>query len=92
MSKSFYFTKHALIEMSDEDISMDDVKQIAVNGEVIRVYPEDPKGLSQLMLGMSSGGPLHVVCAHHEETVHIITAYRPSVAIWENDLRTKKEL
>jgi len=91
MSRHFYFTKHALIEMSDEDIGMEDVKDVAVNGYVVRQYPEDPKGASQLMKGETVSGPLHVVCAYRGDTVHIITAYRPSPDVWEKDMITRKK-
>lgn len=93
MENKFYFTKHALIEMSNDNISMNDVKQIAVTGEIIKTYPEDKKGLSQLMLGFEATQarePIHVVCAYHPEAIHIITAYRPNPELWNNDFKTRK--
>ncbi|MCF8277082.1 MAG: DUF4258 domain-containing protein [Flavobacteriales bacterium] len=91
MTVNFYFTKHALIEMSDENISIQNVKEVVLNGKVIRTYPEDPKGLSRLVLGFPDGRAIHVVCAQHLQTVHVITAYLPSTDIWENDLETKRQ-
>jgi hypothetical protein len=90
MQKQFYFTKHALIEMDHDAISLDDVKNIAENGEVLKVYPDDKKGLSQLMFGLANQQPVHVVCAHHADTIHIITAYKPDPALWETDFKTRK--
>ena len=91
MAVNFYFTKHALIEMSDENITIQDVKEVIRNGKVIRSYPEDPKGESKLMLGTIEGRAIHVVCAQHEQTVHVITAYLPNTDIWEDDFETKKQ-
>ena len=91
MTASFYFTKHALVEMSDENISIQHVKEVIRNGKVIRTYSEDPKGLSRLMLGHADGQAIHVVCAQHEQTVHVITAYLPNTDIWEDDFETKKQ-
>jgi len=69
---------------------MDDVKNVAVNGELIKMYPDDKKGLSQLMLGFSVQEPIHVVCAYHPEAIHIITAYCPNPELWQNDFKTRK--
>ncbi|MCW5911330.1 MAG: DUF4258 domain-containing protein [Cyclobacteriaceae bacterium] len=90
MPLQFYFTKHALIEMDNDSIGLEDVKQVALNGEVIKVYPDDKKGLSQLMFGMAGASPVHVVCSHHGETIHIITAYKPNPELWEADFKTRK--
>ncbi len=76
--------------MSNEDISIQHVKDVVQNGKVIRTYPEDPKGLSRLMLGSADGRAIHVVCAQQLQTVHVITAYLPNTDIWEEDLETKK--
>ena len=76
--------------MSDENISIQHVKEVVQNGKVIRTYPEDPKGRSRLMLGSADGRAIHVVCAQHQQTIHVITAYLPSSDIWEEDLETKK--
>lgn len=79
-----------MIEMSDENITITEVKNVVLNGEVLRVYPEDPKGASRLMLGLPDGRAVHVVCAQQQETIHVITAYLPSNEIWETDFKTKK--
>ncbi|MEO5571701.1 MAG: hypothetical protein ABIT08_16805 [Bacteroidia bacterium] len=34
--------------------------------------------------------PVHVVCAHHNEIIHIITAYKPGSELWESDYKTRK--
>lgn len=92
MAIQFYFTKHALIEMDNDEISIDDVKKIALEGEVLNVYPYDKKGKSELMFGRSAAAnePVHVVCSRHSETIYIITAYKPGSELWESDYKTRK--
>ncbi|MEI7911272.1 MAG: DUF4258 domain-containing protein [Verrucomicrobiota bacterium] len=48
---------------------------------------------SALFLGYVSGAPLHVVAACDETSgqVFIITAYEPSLEIFETDYRTKRQ-
>jgi len=46
-------------------------------------YPEDPRGHSHLILGFAGGRPVHVVCAVHEQTLVVITIYRPSPERWD---------
>ncbi len=89
----FYFTKHALEEINNDDLDIEEIKRISVFGEVIRTYPEDKKGESKLILGWSELNykyPIHVVCSLQNSTMHIITAYKPNPDIWNSDFKTKK--
>ena len=56
-----------------------DLEEAVRNGTIIEACPDDPRGPSCLISGLSrSGKPLHVVCgALEEEEVLIVTAYEP---------------
>ena len=91
--KKIIYTMHALDEMNAEDemITTDEVKSVVFSGEIIEDYPEDKRGHSCLMFGMSDKRPVHVVCAPKEEYLAIITAYIPSLEKWEADFKTRRK-
>lgn len=90
--KKIIYTMHALDEMNAEDemITTDEVKNVVFSGEIIEDYPEDKRGHSCLMFGMSDKRPVHVVCAPKEEYLAIITAYIASLEKWEADFKTRR--
>jgi len=74
----------------EEVISVDEVKHVIMNGEIIEDYPEDKRGHSALLFGFSGRKAVHVVCAPKKEYLAIITAYIPSAAHWKNNFKTRK--
>lgn len=92
--KRILFLPHAVRQMSrlDRMISVDEIRQVIKNGEMIEDYPEDVRGHSCLILGQGEGGRLiHVVCAPREDYLAIITAYTPDPDQWEVDFRKRKK-
>jgi hypothetical protein len=91
--KSFYFTSHALEEMDNDDLEVEDVMNIAETGELIANYPGDKPHPSKLVLGwIGNKEPIHVVFAiDSQKRKHIITVYRPDAAIWDKDFKKKKK-
>lgn len=89
----FRFSRHAIFKMFERNISMDDVKAILNEGEVIRDYPNDKPYPSKLILGYISDRPIHAVLAKDDisKTCIVITAYEPSKNLWLKDFKTKKE-
>jgi nitrate reductase alpha subunit len=86
-------TLHARREMDKDRVSTDDVLRILAGplGEIIEDYPGDPRGHSHLVLGwLTTHEPLHICCAVHEDTLVIITVYRPDPAVWQRDWRTRR--
>jgi hypothetical protein len=59
-----------------------------MTGEIIEEYPDDYPYPSCLILGANT--PLHVVCGISELELHIITAYVPDSAKWNDDLKTRR--
>lgn len=88
---NYRFTLHAGDKMTERHISAHEVREaiLSNNAEIIEDYPEDTRGPSCLILGMTSNGqPLHVQCSY-PPNIAIITAYEPEPTEWL-DLRTRK--
>jgi hypothetical protein len=80
-----------IIRLNSRGISIFDVQKVIQEGEIIRQYEDDKPYQSCLILGLSIQGKyLHVVVSHDTEFIYLITAYYPSLSIWESDLKTKK--
>ena len=91
--KKIIYTQHALDEMNtvEEMISKNEIKQVIFKGEIVENYPEDKRGHSCLMFGISDKNrPVHVVCSPKKEHLWIITTYIPSKDKWKYDFKTRK--
>lgn len=89
------YTLHAIDEMNVEDelISKDEVREVIFEGEIIEDYPEDKRGHSCLMMRYSEKDRyVHVVCAPKEEYLAIITAYVPSPDKWEDNFKVRRKM
>lgn len=87
METSFYFTEHALIEMDNDAMEIEDVMRIAENGMLVEDYPNDRPYPSTLELGKAAAPnnySIHVVSAISPEgRIHVITAYIPNPSKWD---------
>ncbi|MCC5904624.1 MAG: DUF4258 domain-containing protein [Balneolaceae bacterium] len=87
----FTFTRHAVMQMFEREISVDDVKKVVTEGEIIQSYPNDKPYPSVLILGFINKRPIHTVVAS-EQTLGeciIVTAYQPSAKVWEDDFKKR---
>ena len=88
----YIYRLHAIERMFQRDISEKQVEEVIENGEVIESYIDDKPYPSFLTLGYVDGIALHVVYAKDEEdNVIVITAYKPNLTKWQEDLKTRKE-
>jgi hypothetical protein len=63
-TEQFEFSKHAVDQSIIRRISVQEVREIFGNAEVIEDYPEDKYGPSCLILGRTGAGrPLHIQCS-----------------------------
>jgi len=77
---------HAEKERYAEDISILDLENALLNGEIIEDYPEDPRGKSCLVLGYSDGRAIHIVCGFTSlQWLRVITVYLPKPPKWITD-------
>jgi len=83
--KSYRLTLHAEIERDADQISMIELEEglLYNHSEIIEDYPEDPRGHSFLILGvMKKEQVIHALCSIYEETLIVITLYRPDPDLW----------
>ncbi len=71
-------------------ISTGEIRQVIECGEIIENYPEDVRGHSCLILGFGENSrSIHVVCAHKEDYLAIITAYIPGEQEWIDNFKKR---
>lgn len=85
--------KHVLVRLLERGISQSRVLECARLGVCIQAYPDDTPFPSALVFAMADNEPLHVVAAFDKEAIkaYIITAYTPSLDIFEPDFTTRKK-
>jgi hypothetical protein len=91
--KRVLYLPHALDAMNApvDLITVEEVRTVVLEGEIIENYPEDVRGHSCLMLGRGVlGRPIHVVCSPEEDYLAIITVYLPDERRWETDWKTRR--
>jgi uncharacterized protein DUF4258 len=91
--KETLFSDHAISQMFKRGISVDNVKFVIENGEVIITYPNDKPYPSYLILDYINRRPLHVVLGKDDslERCIVVTAYEPDINIWKTDFKSKIE-
>ena len=91
--KRCLFLPHALRQMNRPErmISVEEIHHVIEHGEMIEDYPEDARGHSCLMLGCGeSNRSIHIVCAHKEDYLAVITAYIPGAKEWVDNFKTRR--
>ena len=76
-------TEHAQQEMVEEDISLDEVIEAIIDGEILENYPDHRRGSCCLVYGRTEvSRPLHIVCTTSQPLLIIITVYEPRPPKW----------
>jgi len=71
-------------------INTEKIRKVIEQGETIENYAQDARGYSCLTLGRGEANrPIHVVCAHKEDYLAIITAYIPGETEWADDFKIR---
>ena len=92
LTRKIDWTKHCLNRLQQRDILVPDVKLAISNGEIIEYYYDDYPYPSCLILGYGSDNKsIHIVCGVSKNILHMITAYRPNVDKWEEDMKTRRK-
>jgi hypothetical protein len=87
--RRYIVTTHALIRMSDRNVTTKELISLIANGEIIEDYPNRQPCPAALMLGFISGNPCHVVVAICGDRLSVITVYWPDDECWVN-CRTRR--
>lgn len=84
------FTEHAIRQMARRFISVDEVSEAILSGEIIEDYPDDKYSPSCLILGSTQRGrALHVQCSAPPR-VRVVTVYQPDADEWIQDRIRRK--
>lgn len=84
------FTEHAIRQMLKRQITVDEVRDAVLSGEIIEDYPDDKYSPSCLLYGRTQAGrPLHVQCSAPPR-VRVVTVYQPDPDEWIDSRLRKK--
>ena len=82
---------HAVEQMFKRSITQTEVEAVIEQGKTIANYPDDKPYPSMLRLAFVDERPIHIVVAQDETgECFVVTAYEPSIFLWEPDFKTKK--
>ena len=83
-AEQFEYSRHALDQCVNRDISVQELREAVNNGEVIERYPGDKYGPSCLIFGWTlAHRPLHVHCSYpSRDLIKIITICEPDPERW----------
>ncbi|MBI2816141.1 MAG: DUF4258 domain-containing protein [Acidobacteria bacterium] len=83
-------SRHALEEMVEEGITLNEVLEAVANAEIIEYYPQHRRGPCCLLNGCTvQGRHLHLVCTTALPVLLLITAYEPRPPKWVSPTRRR---
>ena len=89
--KAVKFTDHFKNRKKERSIRFSDIESAVLSGEIIEQCLDDYPLPSVLVFGYTTNGkPLHVVLGMDDALLWLITAYFPTLDIWEADYMTRK--
>ncbi len=90
--RKIIWRRHALERMLERGLSRNSILDVASNGEVIEDYSAERPTPTALLLGWDKKRPIHVVLSIDADgEIAIITAYEPSLDVFESDYRTRRK-
>ena len=86
------FKQHAVIQMEERGLTVEDIRHALESGEDIESRPDDQPYPARLVLGLCQHGALHVAVRDNiaDDTIIVETAYRPDRALWEEGYRRRR--
>lgn len=93
VSTRLIFTAHAIKRMHARKITIEEIRQLLLKGEVIENYPDDKPFPSRLVSGMVGSRPIHVVAAENnkmKETI-IVSVYEPNIIKWDPYFKKRRK-
>ncbi|MCX7837893.1 MAG: DUF4258 domain-containing protein [Anaerolineae bacterium] len=82
--KEYQISAHAEIEREAEEITIPEIVEAVLTGEILEDYPQDPRGHSCLILGFTNAGrAIHSVWTIIPDgRARLITVYIPQLPKW----------
>lgn len=90
--QEYDLSSHAHRERQEEQITLAEIEQALLSGDIIEKYPSDPRGESCLVAAKVESKPLHMVCGKRDNRLLIVTVYRPKPPTWKSYKKRNKEL
>ncbi len=75
----YVYSQHADIERRAHDLTLAQVEEALVIGEILEQYPENGRGEGCLFVGFSGDTFIHAVCGWRGERVVLVTIYIPGL-------------
>jgi|SRR3989344_3595447 len=85
-------SSHAHQERQEEQITVEEIEEVLLNGSIIEKYLKDPRGESCLVAGKDGDRYLHVVCGLRNGRLLVVTVYKPKLPTWQDWRTREKEL
>ncbi len=87
-----FWTYHVNMRLAGRFIPRESILGAIDTLELVEAYPNDKYLPSYLLLGRVGSDAFHVLFAADVEgdTVRVVTAYRPDVGEWNNDLKSRR--
>ena len=92
-NQKIVFSGHAIRRMFERKLTRNEVSQAIVSGKIIEEYPDDTPYPSRLVLGWTSGKPIHAVVAENIEKHEciVVTAYIPNPEQWSDNFGKRRK-
>lgn len=87
------FKVHAIVQMEERGLSVEDVRMALDNGDDIEARLDEQPYPARLVLGLCRLGTLHVAVRDNiaDDEIIVETAYQPDPALWEPDFKTRRK-
>lgn len=91
-SESYEISLHADNERLNDELTVNQLEQALMNGEIIEYYQSDTRGESCLVYGVCDDVNTHIVCGkNRQQHLIIVTVYIPNMPKWLNPTMRNKE-
>lgn len=89
----YRISQHGEEERELDRITFKEIEEAIENSEIIERYPDDPRGPSCLIFGLTKEKkPIHLVCGNLlGERIILVTVYRPEPRRWIDFKKRRKE-
>ncbi len=82
---TYSFTLHGDQERKNDNLTITEVEEALLSGQIIEQYPDMGRGKSCLTVGFTKQGkPIHIVCGEMDNELAIITVYIPTPPKFKN--------
>ncbi len=76
-ANNYVYSQHADMERQSDNLTVAEVEEALLNGEILEQYSDTGRGQSCLIIGFASRTPVHMVCGWRGTRISIITVYIP---------------